>query len=402
MSNFLAVATVTATLQQVMQAVIGADVPGSKVTMVRPDVPGLGTPEVGLNIFLYQVAPNAALRNADLPTRDATGQARQRPQAALDLYYLMSFYGKDSQLEPQRVLGSVVRQLHSRPLLTRQMIQDTVTNPSYAYLAASNLADAIEPVRFTPLGLSLEELSKLWSVFFQTQYALSAAYRASLVLIEEELTPRSALPVRDRHVFAVPFAVPFIDSVEPQSLPAGGTLTLRGGNLGGDVTRVKFGTTLALPATVTGQRLSVVLPATLQPGVRTVQVLHDFDFGTAHETHRGFESNVAPFILQPVLTTPPPYAAARGGTLTLDFASPIGREQAVTLLIGDQGILLPTRPPTDPATASSFGFAIPATFPAGTSLLRVRVDGAETALTVDTNPASLTFNQYIGPPVTIS
>ena len=51
MSNYLAVATVTATLQRVLQAVIGADVPGAKATMVRPDAPGHGVPDVGVNIF---------------------------------------------------------------------------------------------------------------------------------------------------------------------------------------------------------------------------------------------------------------------------------------------------------------------------------------------------------------
>jgi len=168
MSNYLAVATVTATLQRVLQSVIGTDVLGAKATMVRPDAPGHGVPDIGVNIFLYEVAPNAVLRNMDLPTRSGNGQAVQRPAAALDLHYLMSFYGKDSELEPQRVLGSVVRQLHSRPLLTRKMIQDTVADPGYSYLATSNLADALEPVRFSPLSLSLEELSKLWSIFFQT------------------------------------------------------------------------------------------------------------------------------------------------------------------------------------------------------------------------------------------
>jgi hypothetical protein len=248
MSNYLAVATVTATLQRALQSVIGADVPGAKVSMVRPDAPGQGVPDVGLNIFLYQIAPNPVLLNADLPTRNSDGKAGQRPVAALDLHYLMSFYGKDSQLEPQRVLGSVVRDLHSRPLLTRQMIRDTVSDPAYSYLATSNLADAVEPVRFSPLSLSLEELSKLWSVFFQTPYALSAAYRAAVVLIEEELTPLVPLPVRERRVFAVPFQRPFIESVDPQILATGATLTIQGQNLRGDVTKVKFGNTFVTPA----------------------------------------------------------------------------------------------------------------------------------------------------------
>ncbi len=390
MSNYLAVATVTATLQRGLQSVIGTDVPGAKASTVRPDVSGHGLPDVGLNIFLYQIMPNAVLRNADLPTRNGDGQAGQRPVTALDLDYLMSFYGNDGQLEPQRVLGSVMRSLHARPLLTRQMIRDTVTDPAYAYLATSNLADAIEPVRLSPLSLSLEELSKLWSVFFQTPYVLSAAYRASVVLIEEELTPVVPLPVRERQVFVVPFQHPLIENLDPQILAVGAMLTIEGQNLRGDITKIKFGDTLAVPANVNDRQITVTLPATLPPGVRTVQVIHDFDFGTPTEPHRGFDSNVAPFILQPAITTAMPVTVARGATLMLDFAPPIGREQSVTLLLNNDTqsfvIPLPTRLPTDPPTADTFGFAIPNTIATGTFYLRVRVDGAESAL--DVNPAN--------------
>jgi len=133
-----------------------------------------------------------------------------------------------------------------------------------------------------------------------------------------------------------------------------------------------------------------------------VQVIHDFNFGTPHEPHRGFESNVTPFILQPTITTAPPFTAAQGAILTLAFSPSIGREQSVALLVGDNVIPLPTRSPTDPPTENSFDFEIPAPFPTGTFLLRVRVDGAESALTVDTDKLSPTFNQYIGPIITIT
>jgi uncharacterized protein DUF4255/IPT/TIG domain-containing protein len=401
MSNYLAVATVTATLQRVLQSVIGTDVPGAKATMVRPDVPGHGVPDVGVNIFLYEVAPNAGLRNMDLPTRSGNGEAVQRPAAALDLHYLMSFYGQDSDLEPQRVLGSVVRHLHSRPLLTRQMIRDTVTDPAYSYLATSNLADTVEPVRFSPLSLSLEELSKLWSVFFQTAYSLSAAYRGSLVFIEEELTPVTPLPVRERQVFVVPFQLPFIENLDPQIVAAGATLTIAGQNLRGDVTKIKFGNVLAVPSAVNNRQITVALPAALQPGVRTAQVIRDFDFGTPNEPHRGFESNVAPFILQPKIATAPIPDTPHGGTLTLTLTPPIGREQSVALLLNSDTnnyvISLPTRPLTDPPTATSLAFEIPVSVAVGDYFLRVRVDGAESALEVDTNTL-----EYKGPKVTIT
>lgn len=397
MSNYLAVATVTATLQRELQSAVGIDVPGATVTTVRPDAPGHGVPEVGVNIFLYEISPNAAVRNRDLPSRSGNGQtAVQRPAIALDLHYLMSFYG-DDDLGAQRVLGSVVRHLHSQPLLTRKMIQDTVQ--AHSFLATSNLADAVDFVRFSPLSLSLEELSKLWSVFFQTTYALSAAYRASLVFIEEELTPVTALPVRERQVFVVPFQQPFIEDVDPQIIATGATLTIRGQHLRGDVTKLKFGDTLVTPASadVTNEQIRVALPPALRPGVRTAQVIHDFKFGTAQD-HRGFESNVAPFILQPKITTALPVSVAHGATLTLDLAPPIGRKQSVALLLNSAAnnySISSETPVNDPAT--SIDFEIPASAVPGAYFVRVRVDGAESALDVDPNTL-----EFTGPKLTIT
>jgi hypothetical protein len=91
MSNFLAIATVTAALHGVLSEAIALDeVGGAEVTTLRPDGNGEGLPDPGVNIFLYQVTPNAAWRNADLPTRRSGGELVQRPQAALDLSYLFT------------------------------------------------------------------------------------------------------------------------------------------------------------------------------------------------------------------------------------------------------------------------------------------------------------------------
>jgi len=135
-----------------------------------------------------------------------------------------------------------------------------------------------------------------------------------------------------------------------------------------------------------------------------VQVVQQLKLGTPPTPHpgAGFESNVAAFVLAPRITTVPPMSAARGTTLSLSVTPPIGREQRVVLLVGDHPITLPARALTDPPTATSLGFSIPDNFPTGVFLLRVQVDGAESPLEVDTNPASPTFNQYIGPKVTIT
>lgn len=206
MSNHLAIATVTTGLVRYLQGAVGADVGNAVVTAVRPDGPNSGVPQVGVNIFLYQATPNAAWRNHDLPTRRPDGGLTQRPQIALDLHYLLTFYGDETQLEPQRILGSTVRALHARPILTRQEIRSAVA--ASPFLAGSDLADEIETVKFSPQPLTLEELSKLWSVLFQTTYTLSMAYDASVVLIAAETRPQMAQPVATPAIQVFPGVTP--------------------------------------------------------------------------------------------------------------------------------------------------------------------------------------------------
>ena len=97
MSNYLAIATVTATLQRTLQATVQVDVDGARVTTVRPDSVGSGTPETGVNLYLYNVAHNPAWGNADLRTRNTERDFLKRPLVALDLHYLISCYGNENE-----------------------------------------------------------------------------------------------------------------------------------------------------------------------------------------------------------------------------------------------------------------------------------------------------------------
>src|SRR5262249_18062969 len=127
MSNHLAVATVTATMQTLLIKA-AAVVDEAVVTLDRP-TGNNGNTTPAINVFLYQVNPNAAYRNADLPTRRGNGELVQRSQAALTLHYLLSFLGDNRNLEPQRLLGAAVRQLHAHPVLSNQDIVGTINNP---------------------------------------------------------------------------------------------------------------------------------------------------------------------------------------------------------------------------------------------------------------------------------
>ncbi len=388
MSNTLAIATVTATLQQMLLNAVGI-VPGVDVTTDWPGEREKKRSTPGVNIYLYQVAANAAWRNADLPARNPDGQLVQRPQVALNLYYLLTFYGDETKLWPQRLLGSAVLALHARPVLSRKQIDKVIeaardpTHPVHPYLADSNLAESIELIKFSPITLNLEELSKLWSVFFQTPYALSAAYQASVVLIEGEETPRAALPVQKPSLYVVPFRRPIIESAVPDRLEAGGVLTLQGKNLLAEVTGIRFGETLVQATAPTDSKIEVTLPASLLAGVNGVQVVHEQKQDTPPKLYRISESNIMPFILLPRITTPPPITVTRGANFILDVSPPVARSQRVTLVVGEEEIRIPQRPETDPPATTKLVFPIPAGFSSGDFLLRLRVDGAESSLTAD-------------------
>jgi hypothetical protein len=452
MSNFLAIATVTAVLRDLLQEGVGTDVPVVRVTTARPDDTISGTPETRVNIYLYQVTPNAGWRNADVPTRRADGTVVQRPQVALDLHYMISFYGDESQLMSQRMLGSVVRTLHARPILTRDLIRNTissgVSSGSFPFLQNSNLADEVELVKFSPLHLSLEEQSKIWSVFFQIPYVLSVAYQGTVVLIEGDETPQSALPVRSRSIYVVPFRQPIIDQVisrDGAELPitVDSTISIVGKSLKSANSLVRFGDTDVPPAlkdvadTLISLPLSAVDSALqssgtrLQAGIQGLQVVQPRAMGTPPVPHEGVQSGVSPFVLHPVIapntstgaydisTTPIQLAGEPPGVgvLVRNIQPAIGKDQRVMLMLNEVNPNpgQPLRPPgrlplaytfqspsrdqpgTNPAPDTSDSITIPIlNVVPGTYLVRLQVDGAESLLVSNTD------GLYTAPQVTIS
>ena len=392
MSNHLAIATVSATLSQLLQDAVGSDMPGAAVRLGKPAANGSQAAAPEVSLYLYQVTPNAAYRNTDLPSRDPDGRIIQRPRAALDLHYLVSFAGDESRLEPQRLLGGVARTLHAHPVLCRHLIRDTIANPAFSFLAASNLADDIELVKLTQLPLSLEELSKMWSVFFQIPYTLSVAYQGTVVLIESEDTAQSALPVRERNVYPIPFKFPTIDEVasldgKGRKIVADSSLVITGKQLRGDVTLVVIGGIEQAPSTLSDTRITVQVPSDLRAGVQALQVVHQILIGTPATPHRGVQSNVAAMVLCPRITSVD--GVQHGGDRS-------GRPGQSAPLNGSR-CSLNERAVTSPA---SYTFTAPARSSDATSLqipvsgvkaaaeyfVRIQVDGAESPLDLD--PAS--------------
>ncbi|MGW3408334.1 Pvc16 family protein [Streptomyces sp. NPDC000888] len=204
MSNALAIAHVTQALALLIEANLQPEIDMAvKVETRKPPADPPTDPTI--TVFLYQVTPNTSQRNNDLATRTPDGTLLKRPAAALDLNFVISAYGEETDLVGQRLIGTVVRTLHEIPVLPRDIIEQAGER---AYLADSDLAEAAQRVRFVPTVMDIDETSKLWGMLNQTPYALSVTYQAALVLIEGRETPTPAKPVERSTVRVLPFGAP--------------------------------------------------------------------------------------------------------------------------------------------------------------------------------------------------
>jgi Pvc16 N-terminal domain/IPT/TIG domain len=412
MSSALAIAAVSAVLRDLLNnAMIDHGISttvGSPITVTAlpPDRIKTGdTEQAQLNIFLYHVASNAGWSNSELPSRDMQGNRTANAPLALDLYYLLSAYGKND-FDGEILLGYAMQMLHETPVLPRAAIRTALGGISpvsssllpIGPLAAADLADQVELIKITPQLMNTEEVWKLWTAL-QAPYRPTAAYRISVVLIQSSKPSKTALPVSSRKIMLLQFRQPFIDNVTPPIVPPGAAITISGTNFNALQPKLDFGLgALIDPATITDNSIVVTPPAGLLAGVNTVQVVQQAAFGTPADPHSGFESNVAPFVLAPQITTPLPIGIQRGNTLTLELNPPVGRAQRASLVLGGRSILIPARSAAGPVTTSSLDFPIPADFPTGDFTVRVHIDGAQSVLEIDQNPTSPTFGQLTGNP----
>ncbi|CAN1213282.1 DUF4255 domain-containing protein [Tumidithrix helvetica PCC 7403] len=422
MSNYLAIATVTASLQKVLQEAVQNDVEGARATTAAPSSMASGLPETGVNIFLYQVVSNPSLANADSTPFRSKGTPLNR-QAALDLYYMMSCYGNDAELQPQRILGSVVRTMNDRRILTPELIRQTCNDPTFPYLVDSDLEDYVQQINIVPINLTLEDLSKTWSVFYQTPYVLSIAYKVLVVIIEGDEGFKRALPVRDRNSGNLtPFpAQPKVEQVYAQTgkldpILADSTLSIKGRNLRGSVTEVRIGDVRVTPTEV--KEHEIILPLSSVPigslyaGVQSLQVIHraltSADAGSRLTS--GVESNVAPFVLCPsitkvTVTEVEEHDELRSAMINVLVDLAIGKKQRVVLALNEWSISNPVSYMFDrePLVADTHSVSIPiAQVKPGEYLVRIRIDGAESKIGVDTDPNSPTFEWFNSPKITIS
>jgi hypothetical protein len=401
MSNYLAVATATETIAQVIRDAVGPVIPGAEVTTDRPDRASKDA-AARVNVYLYQVSPNGSLRNNDLPMRNPDGTLANRPRSALDLYYLINFYGRDEQLIAQQLLGLTVSALHVHGILTRSDITRAVNAAPGGFLNGSDLAYQTEALKISPHALTLEELSKLWSVMFQVPYTLSASFLCSVVFIDGP-PAGTALPVRAAPSTTSPGLAPVIDAVasaDPTTpIVYGGSVAITGRNLAGG-TRVLVDGVVLTPADadVTATQVTVALTdSRLVAGPNQLAV----------QTSAGTSAPAA-FTLSPTLTAVR-LRGGRGGStpsLRMSVEPAVWSDQPVTVLLNGTGAVggsyafdLPvTGAAQEPHPLKTVSIPIPGV-PSGTYLVRLRVQDAESPLTTATDGQGRTT--YVSPRVKV-
>ena len=411
MAGYASIAGVTATLRKLLRDRMEDPV---TVTVARPDITVSGVSGRRVNVYLYHVEENGFLANQDLPGAVRPGE-RGHPPLSLDLHYLLTGYAGtenaiDADLEAQQTLGDAMRVLHDYPVVTGRLHEDD--DPTKPAILDPSLVGEFEQIKIDLQQATLDDLSKLWSVLPETNYRRSVAYHVSAVQIESQARRRSALPVRRRTVKAVGLRTPRIDEVfrEP---PLGGfraavaevgeTIRIVGTRLADPTTRVLLGYVSIPVPSAQDTQLDVSVPAALGAGLHPVQVQHDLELGDPETLHRGFQSNLAALLVIPRIAAVTPPSAGAGDTLTVTVDPPVRPGQRVSLLVGDTllAALVPSPPPlpSDPPSATvQFRLpAAPGAIPAGTHLVRVRVDGAESRLGFDT-----TTGLYNSPTYTVT
>lgn len=428
MSSALAIAGVTAVLRDLLNdGLINNDATGTVGTTVSvragpPDrvIPANGDAEsTQLNLFMYHVTLNSGWCNERLPARDASGSQRlTNAPLALNLHYLLSAHGSED-LHGEILLGYAMQLLHEMPVLSRNAIRRALNPsppvdgvalpPALKALADSGLENQIELIKITPEYLNTEEISKLWTAT-QSHLRPTAAYMASVVLIEATQPTRSPLPVLSRGPVVKPDPLntdtwyesgiravaslippyPILAGIEPPNKQIvarlGDTITLKGYNLNGTNLVVRFAhprlTTpidISFGTNANEERFSVALPNTAQDNIDWPAGI--WEVTTLLQRPGEIEirsTNTLALFLAPRIDVPTSNATrdANGVTVNLAFAPQARPGQQISLNVG--GYEAPPEKFTVPVASLQFKYT---ELPAGNDqLLRLRIDGADSLL----------------------
>ena len=164
------------------------NLPGVAIDLLSPKHPGSNR----LTLFLYKVLENPDFKNAPNPTstRAIDGKlVETRAPLTLDLYYLLTAHsGNANLMEAHTALSRAMRVFYDNGVLQGSLLR--ADDPSKGLTTDATLRITLNPI-------SMEDMTRIWSVFPDTPYEISVTYLVTPVVVESTRVQESA-PVMDQ------------------------------------------------------------------------------------------------------------------------------------------------------------------------------------------------------------
>lgn len=132
-----------------------------------------------LSIFLYKIVENSYLRNTEPKPVGTTKM--QYPPLILDLYYILIPYTNNNNKATELIiLAEVIQTLYDNQIL--------------------NIDTENDKIKVVPNSLTLDDLNKLWGIFPEKSYKLSASYILTPVRIPSARDPKDITRVIEKDI----------------------------------------------------------------------------------------------------------------------------------------------------------------------------------------------------------
>ncbi|NIM18420.1 MAG: DUF4255 domain-containing protein [Candidatus Aminicenantes bacterium] len=264
MSTASAIGMVSETLRNLLLGKMDLPQDGD-VTVLAPDESS--NKKCRINLFLYKVQENPALKNMDWQVKPGSPSQLVPPPLSLNLFYLVTAYNQNDQetgnSPAHKILGEAMRVFYEYPIVPQDYFPE-------------GFEESREQIKIMLNTLDLEELSKIWATF-SIPFRLSALYEVSVVQLDmlserEREMARRVEKIGYPEVRA-PYDPPVLKSIEPINGPAGSDITIHGKNLAGWKAYVTImGRKVMDAADLFADSFQLTLPADLLPGFYEIRV----------------------------------------------------------------------------------------------------------------------------------
>lgn len=170
-----AIADVGRTLVELLSEELNFTLNSDEVTLASPaEIQG---GETRLSLFLYSIIENPNLKNR--PREIINSKTSEPPPLTVDLYYLLTSYASDNipggltarLLEAQEILGRAMRVFYDNSIVSGSKLK-------------GSLSETVAEMHVTLNPITVEDLTRIWSVFPEEAYRTSVSYVVTPVPIK--------------------------------------------------------------------------------------------------------------------------------------------------------------------------------------------------------------------------